>query len=801
MKAARLLPVISIICTYSVLTLALALPVILSPVQADAAWLPDGSLVYVGPGGGESPHIVTDGAGGSFVVWEDDRNSFTTIYAQRVDGSGTLYWTTDGIPVSEDGQYNLLELFSDGEGGAIIVCTLSGEIWAQRFDSGGNILWGSLGVEVTGGIGPYSIVAAPDGLGGFVTAFRTGGYIYAQRVDSEGNLSWDEVSGHGAIVCGDHQNPDIVGDGMGGAFVAYNNDSGYIFVQRVYPSGAVWLGDGVELDGDYRDGTEPVIAGDAFDGVVVAWKYGSGFTDIRAHSIDAGGNYLWSSSVFICQGFGNQLDPEILSDGRGGAYIAWADERDDGISKIYAQHVDKFRFPLWTTNGILVGHDVEHQLDHVLLESGGGCIIAWRDLRWDEGLAGQKLDADGRAIWAAGGLYLGHVPGGSGGGWDFCHDGAGGLFATMRDNQVTLGDGIYAQSFGYKGVIPVPDPAITQVADVPADQGGAVRLTVTSSEYDDLDQRIVPVTRYDVWQRVDGAPSLMAAAFSQDASQTEDLIVESGEERFLLTAPTGAIPAGTWELVGSFDAAQSSEYIFRAVTLADSSSYGIPYNVYIVTAHTIDPFVWYVSEPDSGYSVDNLAPAPPLGLAGEQSQSPAGIQLSWDQNTENDFWYYAVYRSTSEIFTPGAGNLVATPETESWFDGSWDWQQDYWYKLSAIDENGNESGYITLVPGEITGDDPPAPRASYLSQNYPNPFNPSTTIKFGLTSSSHVTLRVYDTAGRLVRVVVEEFRPAGHYDEKWDGITVDGLKAASGVYFYKLSAGSFVETKKMILLK
>jgi hypothetical protein len=96
---------------------------------------------------------------------------------------------------------------------------------------------------------------------------------------------------------------------------------------------------------------------------------------------------------------------------------------------------------------------------------------------------------------------------------------------------------------------------------------------------------------------------------------------------------------------------------------------------------------------------------------------------------------------------------------------------------------------------------PFAPEVDYLSQIYPNPFNPVTTITFGLTKSGHVSLKVYDVSGRLVRVLVEEQRAARHYEEKWDGRDNAGKPVASGVYFCRLTAEGFSQTRKMVLVK
>ena len=83
-----------------------------------------------------------------------------------------------------------------------------------------------------------------------------------------------------------------------------------------------------------------------------------------------------------------------------------------------------------------------------------------------------------------------------------------------------------------------------------------------------------------------------------------------------------------------------------------------------------------------------------------------------------------------------------------------------------------------------------------LSQNYPNPFNPSTKIKFNIPRASLVTLEVYDVLGKEVATLVNEIKPIGSYE-----VSFDASHLSSGIYFYKLQAGNFIETKKMILLK
>ena len=93
--------------------------------------------------------------------------------------------------------------------------------------------------------------------------------------------------------------------------------------------------------------------------------------------------------------------------------------------------------------------------------------------------------------------------------------------------------------------------------------------------------------------------------------------------------------------------------------------------------------------------------------------------------------------------------------------------------------------------------------ANRLDQNYPNPFNPITTIRYSIRERSHVTLKIYNVAGQLVKTLVNEVQQplVEGYRITWDGINNTGNSVASGVYFYRLVAKDFVKTKKMVLLR
>lgn len=121
----------------------------------------------------------------------------------------------------------------------------------------------------------------------------------------------------------------------------------------------------------------------------------------------------------------------------------------------------------------------------------------------------------------------------------------------------------------------------------------------------------------------------------------------------------------------------------------------------------------------------------------------------------------------------------------------------------ANDANGSPIQFVlrssstTILRTEVASTEKLSIPSDYrLEQNYPNPFNPATTIKFSLPRSGHVTLKVFDIVGREIVALVNDELTAGRYEAHWDANNVE-----SGVYFYQLRAGDFVETKRLVLVK
>jgi hypothetical protein len=161
---------------------------------------------------------------------------------------------------------------------------------------------------------------------------------------------------------------------------------------------------------------------------------------------------------------------------------------------------------------------------------------------------------------------------------------------------------------------------------------------------------------------------------------------------------------------------------------------------------------------------------------------------------------YLSQSSLAAEFGLGATTIVDTLEirwpsglVETWVDGFWA------APVIPIDT------LLTIVEGDIAtdvGNETAAPTVFRLYPNVPNPFNPVTTLQYDLPEASRVNLRIYDVAGRLVRVLERAVhRAPGQHRALWDGGDESGRGVSSGIYFYTLEAGDFRQVRKMVLLR
>ncbi|MCX5753310.1 MAG: hypothetical protein NTW97_06630, partial [Candidatus Krumholzibacteria bacterium] len=743
-----------------------------------AYWVQDGVGLCTATGSQSNPTIIYDGAGGAIVTWQDHRSGSAHIYAQKVNASGTAQWTANGVPLcTATGDQQYPTITSDGAGGAIVTWRDSrGEtydIYAQRINASGTAQWTTDGVALCAATNSQSdprIVS--DGAGGAIITwidFRSGSNydIYAQRVNASGTAQWTT---DGVALCtttGSQYSPTITSDGAGGAIIAWTGDSTGtydIYTQKVNASGtAQWTANGVPLCTATGTQDSPAITSDGAGGAIVTWideRYGT--FHIYAQRINAPGTTQWTADgVALCWATGDQHYPAIDSDGAGGAIVTWYDGRIGiyNTHDIHVQRVNASGATQWMTNGVPLCTAAGDQHSPMITSDGaGGATVTWQDRRRESNydIYAQRVNASGTAQWTTDGIAL--CPATSGQeNPKIISDGAGGAIVTWQDFRSGNNNDIYAQSIDTYGRIGFLNPAIHSIRDVPGDQGGHVNLAWDASR---VDYTSGEITRYTIWRALSTSAALMMVESGAELlSGPEEISSAAGKPQVRMERLSGR--TFYWSLVDSHDAYYLQNYSKIVATAFDSSSATTQYNYFQIIAHTSDARTFFVSAPDSGRSVDNIAPCPPTSLAGAECYTPAGLMLTWNRNTDADLGHYAVYRGTSAGFVPGAGNIIASSPDTTTFDGSWSYSSGYYYKVSALDIHGNEGGFALLTPDGVTGaDKPKAPDASFLAQNYPNPFNPTTRIAFGLSAPGHVSLRIYDAAGRLVRALVNEERHA-----------------------------------------
>ncbi|HTX19148.1 MAG TPA: T9SS type A sorting domain-containing protein [Bacteroidota bacterium] len=422
---------------------------------------------------------TTDGNGGMIIVWEDYRGGqYDDIYAQRIDVSGAVQWTTNGVAVcSASGYQTGPVICSDGSGGALIAWWDRRNegpdgIFVQRINGAGVVQWTANGINICA----QNVIApaiGADGHGGAVVAWEDsrnigGSKIYAQRVDSSGNTKWTSDGIQLSTAASTQTTAMVVGDGTGGVIVGYASAIAGNFelhAQRVSSGGTLlWgaAGDSICTAANNSLSLYPAMIADGYGGALFAWEDYRNTTDndIYAQRVDSTGAARWTSNgVPVCSIVRNQRSASLASDGKGGALIAWRDERrNTARSDIYAQLIDSSGAVQWSANGvaICVTANTEY-LPCILGDGAGGGIIAWQDSRTGSysDIYAQKVDASGATIWNANGIAVSTAPM-TQQSPEIVSDGSGGAIITWADyRQGNTFTDIYAQSVSANSVLPV----------------------------------------------------------------------------------------------------------------------------------------------------------------------------------------------------------------------------------------------------------------------------------------------------------------------------------------------------------
>lgn len=294
-------------------------------------------------------------------------------------------------------------------------------------------------------------------------------------------------------------------------------------------------------------------------------------------------------------------------------------------------------------------------------------------------------------------------------------------------------------------------PVLVAVADVPDDQGGFLSVTWQRNSLDAAGA-VIPITHYVV-QRLDGA----------------------------------------WTDVASIDAVQAPTY---ALTIATediaSPAQPQPWSTYRVVAVEQGGAV-HASASVTAYSVDNVAPpAPVVTIDG----TGIPVVVSWEDPGLPDLAEACVYRGEESGFAPEEPiQCGAQSEYQEFEPGV------HYYRVQFVDTHGNAGPFSDEVSTGTTAVPSADGAHTGILRAFPNPCNPRTTITCALAAPGFVTVDVYSLAGRRLRTLLAEVRPAGSFDVAWDGTDETGRPLPSGSYVVRLQGDGARDLEKVLLLK
>ena len=428
-------------------------------------WRNNGVEVALGFGSvtQQKPRIIRTGKEEYIVVWEDYRNGYSNVYAQRINNYGKLLWARDGMRIcnTESDQYNPA-LVSDDDGGAIIVWedNRSGisAIYAQKIDAYGNLLWDGAGIQLCQGEGSeVNPKLSKNSNGGAIVAWQDSRKredlfnIYAQAIDKNGALLWKTEGVPVKSSEGNQLNLDIDSDGKDGAVITWeqyrqNLNAPDIYAQKISGSGNVlWKNTGLTVCKAPESQKQPNIS--VNNEIVIAWEDNSGGNyDIYAQKLSKDGTIAWPcDGVPVCTEPSTQINPKLITDGNGGAIFVWEDYRRSNWD-IFAQRLNAAGKQMWTRYGIEVCTAEGTQYSPQLVKgSESSTIITWEDYRNNKSynIFAQKVSGSGEVLWGKDGVPLCVSEGGARNP-QLADDGEGGAVVLWTDYRFGSYD-IYAQ--------------------------------------------------------------------------------------------------------------------------------------------------------------------------------------------------------------------------------------------------------------------------------------------------------------------------------------------------------------------
>ncbi len=539
-------------------------------------------------------------------------------------------------------------------------------------------------------------------------------------------------------------------------------------------AGAQWQFNGVPVSTAAHYQADPIIVTDGAGGAIIAWfDYRAGQYDIYAQRLNAAGVPQWTTDgVPLCTQPGNQITLSMVSDDAGGAVLTWYDARNSvgtGLD-IYAQRVNGSGTPLWTADGVAVCEAAADQSDPFIVKSGVYYVVTWFDYRnfGQADIYVQQLNSSGAVQWMADGVQL---CGAAGHQFNprLAGDQIGGAIVTWEDSRSGTND-IYARLVDRFGVVQWTS-------------GGVIVCNAAAEQYEAQivgDGAAGAIIAWYDWRG--GAPDIYMqridyAGTSLWTANGVGICTAAGVQ----DTPSLVQDAGGGATVAWADRRNGANFDVYAQHV---NNLGVPYfaanGVAVCTAGGNQLYPKIVRDPAS-----------------------AGIVVWFDQRSGNSDVYAQRldYLDGSSLWTANGVVLCTEPHLQEKPDAVSDGSGGAivaWRDLRGGDYYDVYAERVNITPTDVDR----TPRASALRvlPNHPNPFSLSTTVEFVLPSASDVEIEVFDVAGRRVAARRLVNAAAGSHAVAI-APTENGKPLRSGVYFYRVKAAGETVTRKMVITR
>jgi hypothetical protein len=540
---------------------------------------------------------------------------------------------------------------------------------------------------------------------------------------------------------------------------------------------AAWSNDGFAVAWAAEQQIYPVITSDGTGGAIIAWQDGrSGNFNIYAQRINQNGVAMWlPNGVAVCTAVDDQVAPQIISDGAGGAIVAWYDFRNGTDNNIYARRIDSTGVPQWTADGVVVCNAPDDQANVIMTPDGsGGAILAWDDARngidYNEYI--QRVDATGARLYAPNGVALCTAAGNQ-----FASalvpNGTGAAILVWYDYRNGFDADVYAQRVNSIG-------GVSWAAD-------GVALGATTGDQDS------PTAASDgtggaivAWEDTRGGTY---DVYAQHVNSTGSLLWTINGVSVCGAANNQQFPTITTDGAGG-----------AIVSWQDARNGSNALDIYSQRLNGVGAAQWT----NNGVVLCSAAANQDHPIITTDGNGGAIVVWNDGRNGNPDIFSQRVNASGVTQWTTD-GQVVANATAKQAFPAltsvagggaifTWqDFRDDTKGDIYAARLTGTGST-PTGVPGAT-------PSFIALGDNRPNPFSSTTTFDLTLDHESNVSVDVYDVAGHRVRSMAMRSMSAGASMLQFDGRDDTSRDLPSGVYFFRLRTNGETITRKMVLAR